>query len=1106
VEGWPRDLGLRPVDGADRTGDPGGEVRTAIGVERQVQSGALAARVDAVALLDPDEGLWRARLTLPAPRGRPLDWRGASLSAELIHGGPIWTATILDLDGPGAVLFAPPPVVLEAGDVLFRPFDFLRAPWELVQRPSLRAARARYVELLEAAAGWSCGRPGVRGQLGPWGWSWAAVWGPPGTGKTHSLVERVLALLKRSDERVLVLSTTNRATDEIALRLAYRCPDGVLRVGQPDVLAYRARDASHVLPQPEERLDALIAAERSLDDAATPGQRARARRHLGELRRTLPSLADVLIDDEPRCVVTTLHAALGAVVHEACAPFHDEDRAPFTTVFVDEAGLVSRASAAAVALLAARQVVLVGDPQQLSPICVASRSLEPRVKRWLASSALQDIRDDDDHVHSLTVQHRMHPEIRGVVSALSYGDRLDDAPSLGSRRWAGGGRLAQLPRALWLVLDRFPDVAHAAAAERGPEGSWLRRASLSAFEELLGGYDELRGADGLFLAPYRAQAAAAAAIAESSGSRWRASTIHAQQGAEADVVFFDLVRGTGWAPPEFRRLVNVALSRARHQLFFCATEAELGAGWLRSIRGLLPRFVVERSQLLRLTEDGQQGLFGGPRTPLSEGPHRAGPTGEDRGRSAARLQAHPPIATSFWPDDLGDGSLDLEAEGGGAADPPALPSPGLCPPPLRRVDPARLGVQIAQHRAARRTLTRAQAQLVDRNLKDLGPRVVRGVAGSGKTIVLARWAAAELETYPDRSATVLFGNLSLQPHLDDLLRQAWAVTTDGAPYPEDRVRLLHVGRFLADVLREQGVPRPEARWDLSAHLAALGGRAVSGPRFELLYIDEAQDLGHDVLGFVLSLVDRRDGAFPVRVFYDNAQNIYGRSTPTWAEFGLDVRGRSAVLRESFRSTRQAMELALNVLDPLKPLASDPDLRELIQPRTGPPLLHQRPGGWWHAAFAVVRGEAPSVELFASRAAERAALGDAVRGWIEDRVRPRDVRVLALSRGACAEVADALRRAGVEAVFLAGQDFDPRDERVVVTTPQSFKGYEAEVVAVVGLEGFAPAGAGVLAEAMYVAMTRARTLMRVSAVRVELDHPGAPIVAALERAAALRPDA
>jgi len=1048
VARWLADLKLTPVDGVDRTGAPLTEVTEAIRVERRLQSAPRQVRIDSVQPLDKDEGLWTLRLSTER-RGRRIDWRGASLVAGLLQDGLPFRAEVIECDGRRATAHVPAPEVPTPGLVELVPFDYLAAPARLARSPALRAVRPRYERLLEAAAGWRVDAAADSA----WGASWGIVWGPPGTGKTHTLVDEVARLVQRDDERILVLSTTNRATDEIAIRLSPHAPGRVTRFGRPDLARFIDAGALDAFPGGGGLLSAIAEAEAQLDVATTPAERAIALRAVARQRGRLPRMKDIVARMEPRCAVTTLHAALSTVVDERCVELLSQGYAPFTTVVVDEAGLVPRATAAAIALLSARRVVLVGDPRQLSPICVASRSLEPRVKRWLAVSALEHARSDDSNVQTLTVQYRMHPEIRAVVSALSYQGGLQDADTVKARRWPEGARLARLPRAVWLVLDKFAGDG-SAAAERSSEGSWFRERGRDAFRALLEGYGEFRDADGLFISPYREQARRARLTAERFGGRqWSCSTVHAQQGAQAEIVFFDLVRGTGWPPPEFRRLVNVGLSRARELLVFCATEAEMGASWLAPAADLFARFVIENGELVRLEDDRQESLFTRP----------------------------PSKTTTNLPvDSGGDASL------------------------LSRVDadPARLGIQIAHRRAARRTLTRAQELLVGRSLKDLGPRLVRGVAGSGKTVVLARWAAAELVTYPLRTATVLFGNHALQPHLERLLRRAWAVTTDGRPYPEERVRLRHVGAFLRDLLRERGLRPPEQPWDWSACVAQLGSQPIAGPRFDLLYIDEAQDLGHDVLEFVLRLVDRRAG-FPVRIFYDNAQNVYERRAPTWSAYGLDVRGRSTVLRESFRTTRPAMELALNILDALRPLKRDADLRELMRTPSERPSLVQGDDGWWRAHFCVPAGQPPVVRVHSTRDEELAELVVAVRAWIDDHVAPRDVRILALGDDLRDQLVRRLRAANVPAVERRGRDFDPREDAVVVTTPQSFKGYEAEVVAVAGLDLFGLPRRGVLAEVLYVALTRAQTILHVSATRAAHDEPAQRIVEALERAAQLQ---
>src|SRR5581483_5869723 len=82
------------------------------------------------------------------------------------------------------------------------------------------------------------------------------------------------------------------------------------------------------------------------------------------------------------------------------------------------------------------------------------------------------------------------------------------------------------------------------------------------------------------------------------------------------------------------------------------------------------------------------------------------------------------------------------------------------------------------------------------------------------------------------------------------------------------------------------------------------------------------------------MVAQTDDANPntraVNIFYDNAQNVYGRLTPKWSEIGLDMRGRSFVMEESFRSTKPITEFALNALYRLQPEELNGDHGELIE--------------------------------------------------------------------------------------------------------------------------------------------------------------------------------
>jgi hypothetical protein len=79
-----------------------------------------------------------------------------------------------------------------------------------------------------------------------------------------------------------------------------------------------------------------------------------------------------------------------------------------------------------------------------------------------------------------------------------------------------------------------------------------------------------------------------------------------------------------------------------------------------------------------------------------------------------------------------------------------------------------------------------------------------------------------------------------------------------------------------------------------------------------------------------------------------------------------------------------------------------------------------------------------------------------------------------------EISERLKKIGARAVFQASQAFDPDDRAVIVTTSNSFKGYDAEVVVIGGVERFILQGGEILANTLYVALTRARSVLAIYA--------------------------
>jgi superfamily I DNA and RNA helicase len=374
------------------------------------------------------------------------------------------------------------------------------------------------------------------------------------------------------------------------------------------------------------------------------------------------------------------------------------------------------------------------------------------------------------------------------------------------------------------------------------------------------------------------------------------------------------------------------------------------------------------------------------------------------------------------------------------------------------------------------------------------PRLVRGVAGSGKTVVLAHWLQKTVKRLAGKSDCMVWGvyaNRSLARLITDTIEEAWAAENNGRAFPwNNRVTLWHVKDILEHLLPEVDLSLRPFEFDYDrASEEYLKRKPVKqiAPRCHALFIDEAQDMGPSTLKLLSALVEQADPNDPksrsINIFYDNAQNVYGRGTPKWSEIGLDLRGRSTVMKESFRSTVPITEFALNVLYKLQPPDADADHKELVD--RGLIERTQRNGTeWWHVRFNQVDGPPPVYKRYASLDKQVSAIAEQVFRWVkEEGVRPRDICILSNDKSHGERIAEEtsglLNRIGARAVFQAGQAFDSEDGTVIVSTTQSFKGYEAEVVVIGGVERFI-GSKKILANNLYVAMTRARSILAVFA--------------------------
>lgn len=392
----------------------------------------------------------------------------------------------------------------------------------------------------------------------------------------------------------------------------------------------------------------------------------------------------------------------------------------------------------------------------------------------------------------------------------------------------------------------------------------------------------------------------------------------------------------------------------------------------------------------------------------------------------------------------------------------------------RRVEEGTLGDLFDEAAETYKTLSEEQQRLSAQNWHE-GPRLIRGVAGSGKTIVLANNLARRLQRsqqepglFPGQEPRLLAvcNNRSLVPFLQKKIDLAFQQRT-GRPLPEKGLDVFSYNRLLYS-LAQKGLWRYQRIEDgadeVRAHqyLAELADSKQHHPEifdavaYDAIFIDEGQDFLEEDFRLLKELCRVQPNHEPnFYVFYDDAQNFLGRKRPNWLSIGLNVRGgRAHVMSQCFRNTRPIVEAAFNVLygscaggDGQVPTKEFGDISTLEEKQL---ICHE--GGFWRVGFAVRDGHAPKLTVATSPAAEAQEIVARLRWLIEEqRVRPQDILVLAFSRNRIEAIATVVGNAkikGVEGLHIAFREQDKllgQRSMLTLSTTASAKGYDAYCV-------------------------------------------------------------
>lgn len=388
------------------------------------------------------------------------------------------------------------------------------------------------------------------------------VHGPPGTGKTTTLTEAIIQLIK-AGEKVLVSAPSNTAVDNIAKGLIQQ---GIklLRVGNMSkvdelVFAHTPEGKLNNSKAQKEIKQLKIRAEEfrrmALKYKRSFGKAEREQRNLlfkevKNIRTEIKKLQEY--NEEKLFEEAEVIAGTPIGLYDAGVDHHH-----FKTLVIDEAGQCIEPLAWCIFSLADK-IVLAGDHWQLPPTVLSNEAALLGFNRSILEAAIVTTKN----VYLLNTQYRMRQSIAGFSSNYFYNDLLLTAAHLQNR----GTHLT------------FIDTAGSGYNEQhGPDGTSLQNEGELLITQKLIETEVLDPLTTAFISPYSGQATAAKEILPST---MRISTIDSFQGQEKENIIVSLVRSNDDGDigflKDYRRM-NVAITRAKERLFVIGDSATIGA-------------------------------------------------------------------------------------------------------------------------------------------------------------------------------------------------------------------------------------------------------------------------------------------------------------------------------------------------------------------------------------------------------------------------------------------------------------------------------------------------------------------------------------------------
>jgi ATP-dependent RNA/DNA helicase IGHMBP2 len=422
----------------------------------------------------------------------------------------------------------------------------------------------------------------------------AIIHGPPGTGKTTTLVQAILETTRR-ERRVLVCAPSNTAVDLLTEKLAERGVN-VIRLGNPsrvsELLLKHTLDAQVMAHASYSKMRAMRQTAEQHRQTASEYVRdfgfeeRQQRRQLREEARMLSQAADDLERFMTEDVLESVQVITCTLVGAANRSMR---HLTFETVFIDEAAQALEPGCW-IPIAKGERVILAGDHHQLPPTVKSEKAAREGLRETLFEKC---IKRHPTAARMLTVQYRMHEHIMGFSSEHFYDGQLEAHHSvrhadLGAYdvNFASDQPVEFLDTAGFGFSEiTIPESRSTANPE---EADLLLKRLTQLLEPHTEADDQTRRLSIGVIAPYRAQINYLKDTIEESEALsgllhnrvLSVGTVDSFQGQERDIIAISLTRSNNHGEIGFLsdiRRMNVGMTRARRKLLLVGDSSTLSS-------------------------------------------------------------------------------------------------------------------------------------------------------------------------------------------------------------------------------------------------------------------------------------------------------------------------------------------------------------------------------------------------------------------------------------------------------------------------------------------------------------------------------------------------